>query len=206
MIAVITADTANSIAIHEKFGFRHVGRYEAVGLQVRPLARHRASAAGALSVAVLTLMVGLPGSGKTTRARALAQATGALRLTPDEWQTRLFDDDMHHPDHDRRHGEIEVDHVGDCRPHAPPRRRCHPGFRALDPIGERRQFASRASTLGATCRVDFEPVPLDELERRIAERNRHAGPHFAIPIAVLRDWAALFEAPDEDELAGRFAL
>ncbi|MBU1333590.1 MAG: GNAT family N-acetyltransferase [Alphaproteobacteria bacterium] len=31
MIAVITADTANSIAIHEKFGFRHVGRYEAVG-------------------------------------------------------------------------------------------------------------------------------------------------------------------------------
>ncbi|MBU1307017.1 MAG: GNAT family N-acetyltransferase [Alphaproteobacteria bacterium] len=31
MIAVITADTANSIAIHEKFGFRHVGRYDAVG-------------------------------------------------------------------------------------------------------------------------------------------------------------------------------
>jgi L-amino acid N-acyltransferase YncA len=28
---VITADTVNSIAIHEKFGFRHVGRYEAVG-------------------------------------------------------------------------------------------------------------------------------------------------------------------------------
>lgn len=31
VIAVITADTANSIAIHEKFGFRHVGRYDAVG-------------------------------------------------------------------------------------------------------------------------------------------------------------------------------
>ena len=31
MIAVITAETANSIAIHEKFGFRHVGRYDAVG-------------------------------------------------------------------------------------------------------------------------------------------------------------------------------
>ncbi|SEQ24008.1 phosphinothricin acetyltransferase [Devosia sp. YR412] len=31
MIAVITADTKNSIAIHEKFGFRHVGRYDAVG-------------------------------------------------------------------------------------------------------------------------------------------------------------------------------
>ena len=33
MLAVITADTTNSIAIHEKFGFRHVGRYEAVGLK-----------------------------------------------------------------------------------------------------------------------------------------------------------------------------
>ncbi|MGB3335712.1 MAG: N-acetyltransferase family protein [Devosia sp.] len=33
MIAVITADTKISIAIHEKFGFRHVGRYEAVGLK-----------------------------------------------------------------------------------------------------------------------------------------------------------------------------
>lgn len=31
MLAVITADTANSIAIHEKFGFTPVGRYEAVG-------------------------------------------------------------------------------------------------------------------------------------------------------------------------------
>ncbi|WP_240231210.1 GNAT family N-acetyltransferase [Devosia lacusdianchii] len=33
MIAVITAETANSIAIHEKFGFRHVGRYDAVGFK-----------------------------------------------------------------------------------------------------------------------------------------------------------------------------
>lgn len=33
MLAVITADTANSIAIHEKFGFRRVGYYQAVGLK-----------------------------------------------------------------------------------------------------------------------------------------------------------------------------
>ncbi|MCW5722259.1 MAG: N-acetyltransferase [Devosia sp.] len=31
MLAVITADTANSIHLHEKFGFRHVGHYQAVG-------------------------------------------------------------------------------------------------------------------------------------------------------------------------------
>ncbi len=31
MLAVITADTANSIAIHEKFGFERVGYYSGVG-------------------------------------------------------------------------------------------------------------------------------------------------------------------------------
>lgn len=33
MLAVITADTANSIAIHEKFGFERVGYYRNVGLK-----------------------------------------------------------------------------------------------------------------------------------------------------------------------------
>jgi L-amino acid N-acyltransferase YncA len=31
MIAVITSERANSIRLHEKLGFRHVGRYDAVG-------------------------------------------------------------------------------------------------------------------------------------------------------------------------------
>ncbi|MEU8510770.1 ATP-binding protein [Kitasatospora sp. NPDC048722] len=38
----------------------------------------------------LFLMVGLPGAGKTTRARQLAAEHGALRLTPDDWMIPLF--------------------------------------------------------------------------------------------------------------------
>ena len=38
--------------------------------------------------ATLLLMVGLPGAGKTTRAKELAAAYRALRLTPDEWMIR----------------------------------------------------------------------------------------------------------------------
>lgn len=40
----------------------------------------------------LFLTVGLPGAGKTTRARQLAKEHGALRLTPDEWMIPLFGD------------------------------------------------------------------------------------------------------------------
>src|SRR3954464_11817929 len=36
------------------------------------------------------VMVGLPAAGKTSRARELASAWNALRLTPDEWMIPLF--------------------------------------------------------------------------------------------------------------------
>jgi len=36
--------------------------------------------------------VGLPGVGKTTRARSIASNSTALRLTPDEWMAPLFGD------------------------------------------------------------------------------------------------------------------
>jgi predicted kinase len=42
------------------------------------------------STPTLHLTVGLPGAGKTTRARELEQAHGAVRLTPDEWMIPLF--------------------------------------------------------------------------------------------------------------------
>lgn len=41
---------------------------------------------------VLYLTVGLPGAGKTTWARGLAERESTLRLTPDEWMAPLFDD------------------------------------------------------------------------------------------------------------------
>jgi hypothetical protein len=44
--------------------------------------------------ATLVLIVGLPGAGKTTRAKELATANQALRLTPDEWMIPLFGDPM----------------------------------------------------------------------------------------------------------------
>lgn len=44
------------------------------------------------STPTLFLLVGLPGTGKTTVARALEVERGALRLSPDEWMLPLFGD------------------------------------------------------------------------------------------------------------------
>jgi predicted kinase len=66
-------------------------------------------------MACLHLMVGLPGSGKTTLARELEVEYSALRLTADEWHVLLFgrdvNDDSDEADwarHDVRHAAIEA--------------------------------------------------------------------------------------------------
>lgn len=42
--------------------------------------------------AIVYLIVGLPGAGKTTHAKELEMSASALPLTPDEWQIMLFGD------------------------------------------------------------------------------------------------------------------
>jgi predicted kinase len=59
-------------------------------------------------MATLYLMCGLPCSGKTTLAKELEHTHAALRLTPDEWHTCLFGQDVEHPEYDSRHNLIEA--------------------------------------------------------------------------------------------------
>ena len=149
--------------------------------------------------ATLHLMVGLPGSGKTTRARQLEEDTGAIRFTPDEWQLRLFGDETDDPRHDARHTEIEqimwqlaekllqrgVSVILDY------------GFWAEE---ERLHFCSRASALGADFVVHFMDVPLAELLRRIALRNqREEEPSFTIHPHHMEEWSAFFQPVTAEE-------
>lgn len=152
-------------------------------------------------MATLHLMVGLPCSGKTTRARQLEAALGALRLTPDEWHIDLFGDDAADPDHDRRHDAVEAlmwrvastvlargaDVILDF------------GFWSR---AEREDFATRAASLGAKTTIHFMAVPRDELLARLDKRNAEAPRHaFIIPRADLLGWLKRFEPPTADELA-----
>jgi predicted kinase len=153
-------------------------------------------------MATLHLMVGLPCSGKTTLARTLEEKYSALRLTPDEWQVRLFGQDATDPQHDARHSLIEVLQweVAE-RPLAL-------GINVILDFGfwareEREDFRSRAKQLGASSEVHFLDVPSDELLRRLAQRNGQPGLAFQIPKEMMESWIAFFQTPDQDELRRR---
>ena len=151
-------------------------------------------------MAVLHVMVGLPCAWKTTEAKRLEKECGALRLTPDEWQIRLFGQDAQDPAHDLRHDTIEkimwdvaartlslgVDVILDF------------GLWARE---EREDFRRRAHALGAGFRMHYMEASEEELLRRLASRNANTPPgSFVIEESEMRKYMEIFQPPKEDEL------
>ena len=147
-------------------------------------------------MAILFLLVGLPGSGKTTLGAQLARERGALVLSADEWMSRIVRDGW---DAERRVAVQEVqleialhvargggDVVLDC------------GF-----FRRRERDACRAGAeaLGVTTRTIFLDVGRDELLRRLTARNASLPPHtFAVDEAHLDLCIGWLEPPTADEL------
>ena len=153
----------------------------------------------------LHLMVGLPGSGKTTEAKRLAIQYHAVRLTPDEWQLRLYGSDFvpgaDNSEHDRRHTMIEEI----MRELACELLNC--GADVILDFGlwakvERDELRDLAQSLGADFRIHYMACELDELWHRIEIRNRMADELsvFRIGRADLDEWYKLFEPPSDEEL------
>ena len=159
-------------------------------------------------MATLHLMVGLPGSGKTTLARKLEAEHAALRLSVDEWHIRLFGndfdadtDDAQFAEHNARHDAIEallwetaarvlvlgVDVILDF------------GFWTR---AERDAFRAKARELGADFRIHFADASEGVLLARIKARNAALPPGtFHIPEQRLKEWMVVFEPPSADELS-----
>jgi predicted kinase len=155
-------------------------------------------------MATLHLMVGLPCSGKTTLARRLEVERSALRLTPDEWQLRLFGQDAEEPEHNARHDRIEA-LLWDLASRA-----LGLGTNVILDFGfwareEREDFRARAKQLGARSEVHFLDVPAEELLRRLAIRNSQQSQEtsFRIPAEMMKPWIAFFQRPTPDELESR---
>lgn len=154
-------------------------------------------------MATLHLMVGLPCAGKTTLAKQLEEEYSALRLTPDEWHTRLFGNDVGDEQHDARHTQIESLLWGIAA------RSLALGVNVILDFGfwakvEREDFRARARQLGASSEIHFLDVPEAELMERLRQRNASpAAGAFTIPEADLRGWLAIFQPPGPEELERR---
>lgn len=148
--------------------------------------------------ATMFLMVGLPGAGKTSRAKELAAAHPALRLTPDEWMIPLFGDSMADGKRFVLEGRLISVAVQALRI----------GVSVVLDFGlwgrdERSALRSLASSVGAACPVVYLPVAKDVQLARIAHRQATA-PHQTFPMseADVDQWREQFEVPDAVELGG----
>ena len=148
--------------------------------------------------ATMLLMVGLPGAGKTTRAKELAAANQALRLTPDHWMIPLFGDSMAGGKRFVLEGRLISVALQALRL----------GTSVVLDYGlwgreERSALRWLAHSAGASCQVVYLPVDKDVQLARIAHRQATAPDQtFPMSEADVDQWREQFQIPDAAELGG----
>ena len=148
----------------------------------------------------LHLTVGLPGVGKTTLARELERASGALRLTPDEWMVPLFGVRWAHFGGKRDVLEGRLIWVA------------HQVLRAGGSVildfgcwssDERYALRAIADLAGAAFELHYVTLPEDERRTRATARWRGAPEEtFEMTLNDHERFRTLFTPPTTDELRG----
>lgn len=147
---------------------------------------------------ILFLMVGLPGTGKTTEARRIEAECPALRLSKDEWVKALYGDDNPPAASDVIEGRL-----------------VEMGLRALE-LGlhvvidfglwgrdERSALRAAAADVGATVSMRFLDLDPAEQRRRIDQRQaEEAHTTWEMSDEELAGWTEAFDAPTGGELDG----
>ncbi len=143
----------------------------------------------------LHLVCGLPGSGKSTLARILENECRALRLTPDEWLSKLAFDG-----HDAEARAAVESLQGEMT-----EKLLRLGVNVILEWGfwrraERDRWRSAATAIGATTRLHYCEATRAELIRRLARRSETDSTAIRVEVAALDGWIEAFEAPTADEL------
>jgi predicted kinase len=145
----------------------------------------------------LLLTVGLPGSGKTTLAKRVAEERRILRLTPDEWMAPLFQ----HNDAGGRRDILEGRMIWVAHEVLRSGASVILDFGCWSP---EERYAIRSIAEGAGASFELSYLELDEAERRArAGRRWHEEPGSTFPMtdADHDRFLRLFQVPTPDELA-----
>ena len=145
----------------------------------------------------LVVITGLPGSGKTTLATALAESMPACRMCPDDWMMAagidLWDA--------QARARIEAFQLGlslDL---------LRAGQHVVIEWGvwtraERDALRETARAIGSAVELRHVTAPTDELWRRIEQRDLEGGwGSRSITRSELDEWHLAYEPPTDDELA-----
>ncbi len=146
---------------------------------------------------MLYLIVGLPGAGKTTKARQLEVEASALRFTPDEWMKSLFG--RNDPaERDVLEGRLIWIALRALQLHT--NVILDFGFWGKDERSSLRWIARR---IGAKSQVIYLPIDPETQRKRIQRRFAET-PEQTWPMSEeeLTAWSASFDEPDEAELNG----
>lgn len=140
----------------------------------------------------LIIVCGLPGSGKTTRAKALESALGGVRFSADDWMDLLGIDLR--DEQSRARIEALQWKLG--------QQLLALGLVVVVEWGswaraERDALRLHAREQGAAVELHYMAAPLDVLFERIRRRNREVPP---IEQSELARWSEIFEAPTPEEM------
>ena len=147
----------------------------------------------------LYMLCGLPGSGKTTRAKELEAAGEGVLLNADSWVCQLYPDDAEAAARDERKARVHQVQWEVAE------RLLTGGISVIWDHGvsmraERDHYRHRARELEANVETIFLDVPIETLHKRLADRNANLPlGAFRISVQELNEMAARFEPPTPDE-------
>ena len=157
--------------------------------------------------AVLHLVAGPTGAGKTTYARALADRTGGICFSIDEWMNRLFWPDLP----EKNDFGWAMERVGRCEAQVAAlavqlaQRGCSSVVDfGLTTRAQREGWMRRAKDAGLNVELHALELPPEVRWSRVQGRNEAAQGTFVFPVtrAMFEGMEQLWESPGSEETAG----